>query len=270
VLAVRRSPETTANQQLVAAPAQRRGRNRAWIARGAAPGDVALLGGSSLEHFRIRVAQSRARGDLLPSFWSLAGIVRDAETFFSVPLEFDEREAAVAANNGVRECAWKDYDDPRQFPNLALLRFAADGAPILANVERIRRQRSVIDLPALMVSWLGYVWGTAQSGNPLLEGNGLPSAVFVQTVYGIAGIELAPGLASAGACPEVIWQAAKWWQQFYAASAGPGDATHAATASPSGTYVIRQPAAAVVEEAAPAAHGDGGVSPRRVRRSAAG
>src|SRR2546421_455341 len=135
MLAVRRSPESTPNQALVQVPARARERNRAWLARSAAQGDVVLLGGSALEHFRIRVAQSRARGDLLPSFWSLAGIVRDAETFFSVPLAFDERESEVAANNGVRVCAWKDYDDPRRFPNLALLRFAADDGPILANVE---------------------------------------------------------------------------------------------------------------------------------------
>jgi hypothetical protein len=50
--------------------------NYAWIERERAedpafcrPGDVVLLGGSSLADFRIRVAQSHMRHDLTPSYW---------------------------------------------------------------------------------------------------------------------------------------------------------------------------------------------------------
>lgn len=38
-------------------------------------GSVILVGGANLSHFRMRVAQSYARRDLLPSFWSHAAIL---------------------------------------------------------------------------------------------------------------------------------------------------------------------------------------------------
>jgi hypothetical protein len=98
-----------------------------------------------------------------------------------------------------------------------------------------------------MLHWLGYIWSVSQAANPLLAGQGLPSAAFVETVYGIAGIELTPGLSSASSCPEAIWAAAKWWHQFYEAETGIGDEAHAIARLPTGHFAIRQPAAAVVE-----------------------
>jgi hypothetical protein len=53
----------------------------------------------------------------------------------------------------------------------------------------------------------------------------------------IAGLELTPGLSSQSSCPEAIWQAAKWWYQFYAQINGDGQL-------PSGIYMLRQLAAA--------------------------
>jgi hypothetical protein len=66
-------------------------------------------------------------------------------------------------------------------------------------------------------------------------------------VYGIAGVELTPGLSSASSCPEAIWAAAKWWHQFYEQGMGVADAAHARARIPSGHFAVRQPAAAVVE-----------------------
>jgi len=37
-------------------------------------GIVVLLGGADLLHFRLRVAQSHVRADLLPSYWSHAAL----------------------------------------------------------------------------------------------------------------------------------------------------------------------------------------------------
>jgi hypothetical protein len=81
----------------------------------------------------------------------------------------------------------------------------------------------------------------------LLAGNGLPSAAFVETVYGIAGVEVTPGLSSASSCPEAIWVAAKWWHQFYGEGTGVRDEAHAIARMPTGNFAVRQPAAAVVE-----------------------
>ena len=37
----------------------------------------------------------------------------------------------------------------------------------------------------------------------------------VETVVGAAGYDLTPGLESGASCPEAIWQAARWWHQYY-------------------------------------------------------
>jgi hypothetical protein len=235
------------NTSLQERPAQQGESNRAWLAGLGASSGILLLGGSSLTHFRIRVAQSHVRTDLLPSFWSLVGILEDGQTFASVPFDGHRDPSDVPRTNGLQTCRIEDYDDPLRFPNIAVLHFTDDESPIRQNVERVKSQRSVIDLPALMLPWLGYIWSVGQAGNPLLAGYGLPSAAFVETVYGIAGIELTPGLSSASSCPEAIWAAAKWWHQFYSEETGLGNDAHAIARMPSGHFAVRQPAAAVAE-----------------------
>jgi hypothetical protein len=247
MLAIRYSQATAPNDSLRSMPAQRRESNRAWLERQGATSGILLLGGSSLAHFRIRVAQSHVRNDLLPSFWSLVGILEDAQTFASVPFDGRIDPSIVPSTNGVQSCRLDDYDDPGRFPNIAVVQFTDDERPIQRNVDRVKSERSVIDLPTLMLPWLGFIWSVAPVANPLLAGQGLPSAAFVETVYGIAGIELTPGLSSASSCPEAIWAAAKWWHQFYRQGAGLAGAAHVAPRKPSGHFAVRQPAAAVVE-----------------------
>lgn len=247
MLSMRHSQETTPNPSLQDVPAQERESNRAWLDRLGVSQGIILLGGSSLAHFRIRVAQSHIRGDLLPSFWSLAGILEDGHTFASVPFDGRTDASEVPRTNGVRSCRLDEYDDPVRFPNIAVLQFTDDVRPIRENIARVKAQRSVIDLPALMVPWLGYIWSAGQAGNPLLVEYGLPSAAFVEMVYGLAGIELTPGLSSATSCPEAIWAAAKWWHQFYQAETGAESPAHARGRRPAGHFSVRQPAAAVVE-----------------------
>jgi hypothetical protein len=206
-----------------------------------------LIGGSSVAHFRVRVAQSHLRNDLSPSYWSLVGILTSPETFVSVPLELRGEASDVPRANGVQVCDLAAYDDPRRFPNVGVVRFEREFGPILEMVEKVKAQRSIVDLPSLMLPWLGYIWGAGQLANPLLQGQGLPSAAFVETVYAMAGVELTPGLASAGSCPEAIWQSVKWWHPFYAETAGAGGGAHGLSTVPSGSYAVRQPAAAVLE-----------------------
>jgi hypothetical protein len=71
-----------------------------------------------------------------------------------------------------------------------------------------------------------------KASNPLAETLGLPSAVFIETVYGMAGIELTPGLSCSARCPEAIWQAQTTHDE------------NAAQQVPEGKYAIPQKAAA--------------------------
>jgi hypothetical protein len=253
MIPIRHAPGATKNPQLDYAPAHQGESNREWLKRTETldrvkeRGGIILLGGASMVHFRIRVAQSHLRSDLLPSFWSLAGALVDERKFVSVPLDLGGDISEVAQNNGVSECLLADYDNPGQFPNIAVLHFTSDSEPIYTNIEEVKRQRSIIDLPSLIVHWLSFVWATGQSGNPLLGGHGLPSAAFIETIYGIAGIELTPGLSSVASCPEALWQTVKWWGKFYEETTGTRANGQAKAIVPTGKFAIRQPAAHVVQ-----------------------
>ena len=198
------------------------------------------------------MAQSHARADLQPSRWSIAGVLLDNKTFLSVPLELCDESSEIALGNGVKTCSMADYDDPAKFPNIAVIRFTKDADKILTNTKLIAgdreqnkpAQRGIIDLPAMMLPWLSYIWIAGKAGNPLAEGLGLPSTAFVETVYGMAGIELTPGLASSTSCPEAIWQSARYWQDFYEAAAVSVNEQDAAQQIPTGNFLIRQDAAA--------------------------
>ncbi len=248
MISIRQSNATASNQSLVDTPAKLKEKetNEQWLKRIGAADGIILLGGSSVAHFRIRYAQSHARSDLTPSYWSLAGILRGGKAFLSVPLDLRGDASAVPQQNGLQTCSIADYSDPDDFPNIAFIRFTLDDHLIIDYVEKIRRQRSIIDLPTLMLPWLGYIWSVGNSINPLSDGIGLPSAALVETAYGIAGIELTPGMASSASCPEAIWQTAKWWHQFYEADAGAGSDGNAGTQVPTGNFAVRQPAAAAI------------------------
>ncbi len=245
MISVRQSPEAKGNRQLQHEPPQPGETNSQWLARLKQREGVLLIGGSALAHFRIRVAQSHLRKDLLPSFWSLAGIL-DGDRFSTAPLDGLGDASLVPLNNGVQTCRVADYSEPERYPNIAVLHFAKDPAALRENIKRVQSDRSIIDLPALILEWLGFVWGAGQRGNPLLQGHGLPGAALVEAVHGLSRIELTPGLSSASSCPEAIWQSAKWWRSYYQETAGATAPTHAG-AVPSGYYAIRQEAAAAVE-----------------------
>jgi len=207
---------------------------------------VLLLGGASLVDFRVRVAQSQLRGDLSPSYWSQAGLLRPgAATFVTAPLQPPDL-SAVPRTNGVQELTVASIDDPDLWPNVAVVNFAQDGAPVLTQADLLRTRRTILDLPELLVTWIGYGWAAGTLDNPLLSGRGVPSAAFVETAHALAGIELTPGLSSASSCPEAIWQAAKWWREYYEGTVKLGARGAAAPMVPSGRYAVRQRSAAML------------------------
>jgi hypothetical protein len=204
-------------------------------------GSLLLLGGSSIIDFRLRVAQSHARSDLRPSLWSHVAILMERqrrtwvlnEVSLMPPKGFDD----VPSRNARQDNTLDHYADPQLWCNIALLSFPIDGKEVQDGIQRLSRDRGIVDLGELIVPWLAYVWGVGNAGNPLLQDKGLPSAAFAETVMSIAGLELTPGLSSQSSCPEAIWQSAKWWYQFYAQTDGDGQL-------PKGIYALRQLSAA--------------------------
>ncbi len=245
MISIRQSAASESNPSLRRNPASANETNRAWLKRVGADHGILLLGGASVAHFRVRTAQSHARADLAPSYWSLAGLLTSKDSFLSVPLELGRDASDISLKNGVCACSLDDYDDPRRFPNIAVFYLTEDKKTILEHAVRVSLQRSIIDLPTLMLPWLSYIWIAVKATNPLAESLGLPSAAFLETVYGIAGIDLTPGLASSTSCPEAIWQAAKWWHKFYEDESKAAVAGNAAPHVPKGDYAIRQVAASV-------------------------
>lgn len=252
MISIRQSDATEANHALKETPAEPNETNSAWLERVGATDGLLLLGGAAISHFRIRMAQSHARSDLKPSCWSLAGLLMDSKRFLSAPLELCGEASEIATQNGVQTCNMADYDDAARFPNIAVISFTKETDKVLKNARLVGgdpetkrpAQRSIIDLPTLMLPWLSYIWIAGNAANPLSEGLGLPSAAFIETIYGMAGIELTPGLASATSCPEAIWQAAKYWHMFYEEAAETEHEKDAAQHIPTGWFTLRQEVAA--------------------------
>jgi hypothetical protein len=258
MVSTRRSPAEAPNRQLREEKPKSGERNRAWLSRLGDADGIILIGGTSVADFRVRVAQSALRNDMHPSHWSMCGILLAGGIFASVPLDVPDA-AALPNSNGVQMCRLDDYDDPKRYPNIAIIRFAEAHRNVHRDIARVQGDRSIIELPAMVLSWLGFVWGTSGSTNPLMKAIGLPSAAFVESVFAMAGFELTPGLSSASSCPEAIWQSAKWWADYYEgavigakepAADGAGQAVEEVAALPmvpKGSFTIRQTSAAVME-----------------------
>lgn len=243
---IRRSADAAGNEQVVDTEAASRknpramASNVAWLRSQPVREGVLLLGGTDVDHFRIRYAQSRYRDDLAPSFWSLAGIVTRDGDLLTVPLDDIVATSRVPPTNGVRVMHLGDYDDAARFPNIAVLSFTNDAAGIVAAVRRIARSRAMVDFPSMMLHWLSYLWATDSSSNPLRGGIGLPSAVLVEAAHAAEGVHISPGQTTSSSAPEAIWQGARWWAGFYQEAAK----TCKQAQQPRGSYLIRQWAAA--------------------------
>lgn len=222
--------------------------NFAWLESTGYRDGVLLLGGTSIVDFRMRVAQSELRQDLLPSFWSTCGLLIDGEVLMTARVDAITNSSARVERNGLEAVPLDEsspYGNPTRYPNIAVLQFTDDHAAIREYVARIGQERNIVDLLAQIVSWLGYCWAVGGSSNPLMQGHGIPSATLVERAHGLSGIDLSPGLPSASSCPEAIWQAARWWYEAYEPiESSSRSKSQPAAFSPRGAYLIRQPAAA--------------------------
>jgi hypothetical protein len=254
MLNFRASLSTEKNADLAKRNRRKKGEgNLDWVATAVKDqpksGAIVLIGGVGITDFRLRVAQAQVRQDLLPSFWSHVLLLNQEEqgdwhtweVSLTPPAGFGE----PPKTNGVQFGRLSRYDDPTSYPNIACFHIPFAGLTadaLTAAVRTFSLQRSLIDIPSLMVDWLGYAWGVLDKPNPLLAGAGIPGAVFVEAIYGALGVDLTPGLSSRSSCPEAIWQSAKWWHEFYESEAS------ITTGRPRGYYCLDQPAAAVVEQ----------------------
>jgi hypothetical protein len=191
-------------------------------------GIIVLLGGADLLHFRLRVAQSHVRADLLPSYWSHAALAiqqGNKTVLYEVPLDPDIGFQGMPQSNGLRVVPTSHYDNSDRFPNVAVLQFPIrsfgtakrkqNQGFLETAAQRVASERGILDFGSMILPWLGFAWGTGLPSNPLLSGIGIPSAAFVEAVFASVGVEVTPGLATKSSCPEAIWQAAKWWHPYY-------------------------------------------------------
>lgn len=207
---------------------------------------ILLVGGRNATSLRLRVAQSHVRHDLTPSAWSHAALLATpatsvAETpLYQISLEPRRGFGYAPPSNGIQEATLAEYRDARMYPNVAVISLPVPYEAAMATLERLRLQRTVIDFPELIVAWLGYAWGVGRAANPLFDGVGIPAAVLLESVLSAAdAFELTPGLASRSSCPEAIYQAARWWHQFYAANTpapADGGAQNASDRLPAGVW----------------------------------
>ena len=209
-------------------------------------GTLLLIGGTDLLHFQLRVAQNHLRHDMTPSSWSHIGIIMRCEgglELYEVALDPPGGFADMPASNGIHAVPLTRYDDAERYPNLALLRFPVverPGETLCDAIDKVQRERGMLDLTAMVLPWLGFAWGAGLPTNPLLGGNGIPSAAFVEAVFAAVGMELTPGLATRASCPEAIWQSARWWHQYYERQTKPRTKTPKSTSTPRGWYWIGQ------------------------------
>jgi hypothetical protein len=182
-----------------------------------------LVGGNDTQSFRLRVAQSHVRHDLSPSAWSHVAFV---VTLAADRAQSPTREVSLAPatfgehgfplpTNGIQSGMLAPYLHETRYPNIALLSVPVSSAAIQKRLDALERQRSVLDVPQLILRWLGYCWGVGVPASPLADGIGIPGAAILETAFAAEGFDLTPGLESRSSCPEAIWQAARWWHTFY-------------------------------------------------------
>ncbi len=224
---------------------------------------VVLIGGSGLCDFRLRVAQSRVRGDMRPSHWShtITVAVQDppvvaAAWHVDLPrlTDFDH----VPRTNAVQNADLALFDDPARFPNVAALHFpspphepAVRLTELIKMVEDLKKSRLVEDLVTPLVRWLGFVWGSDEAVNPFVNQVPMPSARLTELIFASLGIDINPGTAGHFTCPETLWHAAMWWSDYYRATA-PDDPNKAVIP---GGYYTREPFLTLPESNEPESDG---------------
>lgn len=206
--------------------------NLGWLSRGLDRLNVpregillVLVGGLDPLSFRLRIAQAHIRHDFSPSHWSHVMLLGPRQVAlskmgtFEISLTPPRGFGFPAPCNALQQGGLRQYQKADDFPNIALLHLPASQtvsrARITQALKDFKKQRSVLDAQDLLLRWLAFAWGVGRTGNPLLEGYGIPSAAMLEVVLGTAGFDLTPGLESRSSCPEAIWQAAVWWHEYY-------------------------------------------------------
>lgn len=121
----------------------------------------------------------------------------------------------------ITDCSddFKNYAAVARYPNIALVGIPTGGKltwnQMVPTFKTFQKQRTSLDAIELIIRWLAFVWGAGRAGNPLLEGFGIPSSAMLETVFSALGHDLTPGLESRSSCPEALWQAIKWWHEYY-------------------------------------------------------
>jgi hypothetical protein len=234
-----RAPESDpdGNPEVLGQPRKPGEGNLAWCERarlkmkGAVPEEwthIALVGGADNLAFRLRVAQSHLRDDMLPSFWSEALLVDpgvsgiSGATVARVPLLQPDGDLFARSRNGVVMAPLAEFDDAERYPNFALIAVHVPQADILARLESFKESRAMLDALEHVLRWLAFAWGVARTGNPLHDNFGLPSACMLEMLFAAEGCDLTPGLESRASCPEAIWAAVRRWHRYFATTDGPG------------------------------------------------
>lgn len=230
---VLRSTAAKPNPALIELVREAREDNFAWIRRavqkslgGKVKGQslLVLVGGDDPLSFRLRIAQSHVRHDLSPSAWShvlfveaLAELLGDSHTveISLMPHDGFGSFGYPAPTNGIQSGRLDAYQSGTLFPNIALLAVAVSPTSIKASLDQLKFQRSILDCPQLILKWLSYCWGVGVPASPLAEGYGIPSSAVLEAAFAVNNFDLTPGLESRSSCPEAIWQAANWWQEYY-------------------------------------------------------
>jgi hypothetical protein len=224
MLPILSSSATERSAGLREVPRRSREDNLQWLKRNlptAGGSSIVLVGGRSPTSFRLRVAQSHIRHDLTPSHWSHVMLLGSSTTalartiVYEISLEASGGFGFPPPDNAVQEGTLGQYARPRAYPNIAILNVPVAQKDVLEALKKFKMQRAVLDAVDLLVRWLAYVWGSTHTGNPLLENYGMPSAAMLEIVFSAVGFDLTPGLESRASCPEAIWQATKWWHEYY-------------------------------------------------------
>lgn len=233
---MRMTTATRRNSKTRAARRQRGEGNAAWVQRmiddmgsrdAAQWSHLLLLGGTDQLSFRIRIAQSHLRPDLLPSYWSEAALLLPDDTQPSavaevvrVPLLQPTTGEFATGRNGVAIAPLADFDDAGRWPNIALMAIPRPLQAIRLGIAQFCRARDELDALSHVLRWLSFVWGAERPGNPLHDHVGLPSACLLEAVFARQQFDLTPGVEPSKSCPEAIWASARHWHQYYAATAG--------------------------------------------------
>lgn len=182
---------------------------------------LVLLGGTDPVSFRLRLAQAHLRHDLTPSSWSHVMLLQPhaPSLVYEISLEPRNGFRYPVPTNGLQSGELDYYRDVIKYPNIALVAIPSGDILTSEKLENMfslfQKQRTTLDGLELVVRWLAFVWGAGRGGNPLLEGYGIPSSAMLEVVFNALGHDLTPGLESRSSCPEAIWQAIKWWHEYY-------------------------------------------------------